>query len=53
MYTVPAYIHIDIYSSPSFMVITAALKVNGISSGSLVCALSSHPTLTLVVTYSK
>ena len=25
MYTVPAYIHIDIYSSPSFMVITAAL----------------------------
>ena len=53
MYTVPAYIHIDIYSSPSFMVITAALKVNGISSGSLVCALSSHPTLTLVVMYSK
>jgi hypothetical protein len=53
MYTVPAYIHIDIYSSPSFMVITAALYVNGISSGSFVCVLSSHPTPTLVVINSK
>jgi hypothetical protein len=53
IYTVPAYIHIDIYSSPSFMVITAALKVNGNFSGRLVCVLSSHPTPTLVVMYSK
>ena len=53
METVPAYIHTDIYSSPSFMVITAALKVNGVSSGSLVCVLNSHPTPTLVVMYSK
>ena len=53
MYTVHAYIHIDMYSSPSFMVITAALKVNGISSGSLVCVLSCHPTPILVVMYLK